>query len=103
MNPQAFIIGFVVGIIMFVAYKLWLSPEARSTRELARLNSIWEEYNERIARNETYTDVSKALYMVQWKYHKDKADMLKDFMSKMKEAGYDERISVDLNNYYGKD
>lgn len=52
------------------------SPMMRSTNELARLNRIWESFNEK---KTTAEETQIALLKNRWKYHTKKARLLLDF------------------------
>lgn len=50
---------------------LW-SPMMRSTNELARLNKLWERFN-------NGEDVKLEILSQEWKYHLEKANLLLEF------------------------
>ena len=73
-------IVFVVVIIGWVLWTVFFSPQARDTRELAYLNRIWEEYNNRFEKRKDFTDLENILIQHNWKFHRDKVKMLLDMM-----------------------
>ena len=47
------------------------------TRELARLNRIWESFNDK---TRTKEEVRQLLNQHQWKHHRDKVELLRTFL-----------------------
>lgn len=71
------------GLITFlVSYNLWWSKMARSTRELSKLNKIWEDFNN----GQTPKNINIQLNNINWKYHKDKIETLKKFIKYKQES-----------------
>ena len=67
----------VIGIVFWiVVYFLYLSPMARSTRELSRLNRIWESFNN----GKEPELVRLELKNYDWKYHPEKIKLLYKFL-----------------------
>lgn len=96
-------IGIIGAVVVWLLYDLFFSVEARRTRELSRLNTLYDEFNERVAKKQSFTDIERILHSIRWKYQKEEANLLKTFMTKMHEAGYDERLNEDLKNeVYGE-
>lgn len=69
--------AFAVAILGICAWYMWLSPMARSTRELARLNRIWQHFNEN---TRTIKQIEQMLAQREWRYHRDKVELLKTFL-----------------------
>jgi len=69
-------ITFTIGIILLTIFiVLWytiLSPQARSTNELAKLNRITELF---LKKEKSPQETIKQIESIQWKYHQDKADL----------------------------
>lgn len=49
------------------------SPQMRATLELARLNKLWERFN-------NGENVRQEVLEQRWKYHQDKVNLLLDFL-----------------------
>ena len=76
---------FVGAVLLAVSWFLWLSPSARSLKELTELNRVWEEFNVRVEKNKEITDLELKLIR-DWKYQGEKVEMLQTFMKMYKEA-----------------
>lgn len=70
---EIIIAAIIIGAIIGWTFR-W-SPTARYTNELAKLNKIWTLFND--GQNPRYTIL--ALEAETWKYHADKAGLLKGF------------------------
>jgi len=61
----------VIIAITIPAWYMWLSPMARSTNELERLNKLTTPFAEKKKNPEALLEELRG---VKWKYHQDKAD-----------------------------
>lgn len=71
------VMALMLGI---VGWHLRLSPMARSTRELTRLNRIWGDFNKNKDKIQARRELRKNI----WKYHREKVEMLYRFMNIIK-------------------
>ncbi len=68
-------IGLIIGGIL--AWQLYFCPMVRETNELARLNRIWEKFNNGMVPS----DINRLLDEEKWHYHKDKVELLKTLLN----------------------
>tara|TARA_R110000868_G_scaffold160448_3_gene390071 strand:+ start:2260 stop:2505 length:246 start_codon:yes stop_codon:yes gene_type:complete len=73
-----FEIILVVGFLAIPMFWLFFSPQARSTRELEKLNRIWERFN---AGTITPEEAESAANEIEWRYHPEKVKLFRMHLS----------------------
>lgn len=63
---------FLAGVLAIPAWYMWLSPMARSTNELKRLNKLTKPFAEE---KKSPQVLLTELQSQRWAYHQDKADL----------------------------
>lgn len=77
MNLILLNIGVILIIVFIITWNLFWSPMARSTKELVKLNKIWDDFNI----NKHIVDTTIKLKQYNWKYHTSKVESLKNLIT----------------------